>query len=89
MYSLLNFLATANTDFVDGNQPNDAVYKETEGSTIRSLELGKRGYTEEEKQLISLSCVSVVTHLALEFQIEEVGIPYFVSQQSSTPLLSR
>ncbi|GJJ07619.1 hypothetical protein Clacol_001823 [Clathrus columnatus] len=72
MYSLLNYLATANTDLVDGTRTNDISFTQTENGTIHSLDLGKRGYTEEEKRLVSISCISVVTHLALEFHIEEV-----------------
>lgn len=86
MYSLLNFLATANTDIVDGIRPSSAPYNETENATVRSLDLGRRSYTEEEKRLVSISCVSVVTHLTLEFQLEEVRIPFTCTENYTLSL---
>lgn len=41
-------------------------------TTYYTVETGLRGYSDEEKQRIGISTISVVARLALEFQVEEV-----------------
>ncbi|KAI0075272.1 hypothetical protein K474DRAFT_1676500 [Panus rudis PR-1116 ss-1] len=41
-------------------------------STVHSVETGLRGLTEDEKRLVGISTMSVVTRLALEFRSEDV-----------------
>lgn len=69
VYSLLNFIAATSKDTHDTSfQGVDAF----DPSTLHSLETGLRGLSEDEKRLTGISTISVVTRLALEFQIEEV-----------------
>lgn len=76
MYSLLNYIAATNKDsyesaaFINVNPADQADY-----SALYSVETGLRGLAEDEKRLIGISTISVVTRLALEFDGEEVCIP--------------
>ncbi|KAF8529176.1 hypothetical protein BU17DRAFT_73353 [Hysterangium stoloniferum] len=67
MYSLLNYIAATSQDITDGSGLSSIGE-----STVQSLETGWLGYTDEEKRLVNISTISVVTRLALEFQLEEV-----------------
>ncbi|CAL1705565.1 unnamed protein product [Somion occarium] len=73
MYSLLNYIAATNKDsyesaaFINVNPADQADY-----SALYSVETGLRGLAEDEKRLIGISTISVVTRLALEFDGEEV-----------------
>lgn len=69
MYSLLNFIAATSKDTHDGTFQGIGSH---DYSTLNSLENGLRGLSEDEKRLTGISTISVVTRLALEFQIEEV-----------------
>ncbi|KAF8579311.1 atypical/PIKK/PI4K protein kinase [Ramaria rubella] len=76
MYSLLNYIAATSQDVTEGlgskSIGTSPYLHASEHSTIHSVETGLRGRTEEEKHLIGISTISVVTRLALEFQVEEV-----------------
>jgi phosphatidylinositol 4-kinase A len=76
MYSLLNYIAATNQDIMEGSGSKSIgtspYLHSPENATIHSVETGLRGRTEEEKRLIGISTISVVTRLALEFQVEEV-----------------
>ncbi|KIJ56890.1 hypothetical protein M422DRAFT_238481 [Sphaerobolus stellatus SS14] len=76
MYSLLNYIAATSQDMGDS-----ALAKSIGASpyihapdhiNYHSVETGLRGYSDDEKQLIGISTISVVTRLALEFKLEEV-----------------
>jgi phosphatidylinositol 4-kinase len=69
MYSLLNFIAATSKDTFDTSFQGPDLY---DPSTLHSLETGLRGLSEDEKRLTGISTISVVTRLALEFNIEEV-----------------
>ncbi|KAF9014020.1 hypothetical protein BDQ17DRAFT_1475819 [Cyathus striatus] len=74
MYSLLNYIsATSKEIHESGSHVSgylfDGVY---DHGAIHSLESGLRGLSEDERRLIGISTISVVTRLALEFQMEEV-----------------
>ena len=45
---------------------------QTDYATFHSVESALRGLTEEEKRLIAVSTISVVTRLAVEFEKDEV-----------------
>ena len=45
---------------------------QTDYATLHSVESALRGLTEEEKRLIAVSTISVVTRLAVEFDTDEV-----------------
>ena len=53
-------------DFIHGKDG------QTDYATLHSVESALRGLTEEEKRLIAVSTISVVTRLAVEFEAEEV-----------------
>jgi phosphatidylinositol 4-kinase len=78
MYSLLNYIAAASKEITDGSTSTHlasiAQYMSTSehGSTLHSMEAGLRGMSEEEKRLVGISTIAVVTRLALEFKVEEV-----------------
>ncbi|KAF9446332.1 hypothetical protein P691DRAFT_708828 [Macrolepiota fuliginosa MF-IS2] len=69
MYSLLNFIAATSKDTHDVSLQGTNTY---DPGTLHSLETGLQGLSEDEKRLTGISTISVVTRLALEFQIEEV-----------------
>ena len=71
MYSLLNHIAaTSKESYETAAAPRTSV--DADASTLYSLETGLRGLTDDEKRLVGISTISVVTRLALEFQMEEV-----------------
>ena len=76
MYSLLNYIAATNQDVVEGSGSNSigtSPYMHTsEQSDLYSVDIGLRAHSEDEKRLIGISTIFVVTRLALEFQVEEV-----------------
>ena len=76
MYSLLNYIAATSQGIMEGSGPKStgipSYFHSQENATIYSVETGLRGCTEEEKRLIGISTITVVTRLALEFQVEEV-----------------
>ena len=75
MYSLLNYIATTKQNIMDGPSSTPigvSPYLALENATLHSVDTGLRARTEEEKRLIGISTISVVTRLALEFQVAEV-----------------
>ncbi|KAG6853905.1 hypothetical protein C0991_012574 [Blastosporella zonata] len=76
MYSLLNYIAAAskdtykNADDIQFN--NESVYSDHDYASSQLVETGLRGLSEEQKRLVGISTISVVTRLALEFNTEEV-----------------
>ncbi|KAK7034075.1 Phosphatidylinositol 4-kinase stt4 [Paramarasmius palmivorus] len=71
MYSLLNYIAAANKDIYDSSLQmlsNPLLDK----SSAQSAEAGLKGLSEDEKRLVGITTISVVTRLALEFRVEEV-----------------
>lgn len=73
MYSLLNYIAATTPDILEGSGSKLSSYIHSqENATTYSVETGLRGCTEEEKRLIGISTITVVTRLALEFQTDEV-----------------
>lgn len=74
MYSLLNSIATTSKEAIDSSVLlNGApLIDPDDGSAVHSVDTGLRGLTEDEKRLVGISTISVVTRLALEFGSEEV-----------------
>jgi phosphatidylinositol 4-kinase len=78
MYSLLNYIAAASKEIADSSASTQLadisqyVSASDHGSTLYSMEAGLRGMSEEEKRLVGISTIAVVTRLALEFKVEEV-----------------
>ncbi|KAI0345278.1 atypical/PIKK/PI4K protein kinase [Trametopsis cervina] len=73
MYSLLNQIAATSKDPFDAtNSLHNSLSESSDMATLYSLESGLRGLTDDEKRLVGMSTISVVTRLALEFRNEEV-----------------
>lgn len=73
MYSLLNHIAATSKDTYEAMAGmRKSLSDDADSETVYSMETGLRGLTEDEKRLVGISTISVVTRLALEFQKEEV-----------------
>lgn len=77
MYSLLNYIASTSKDHSDGSNSfvigqSPYMHAADNASTIHSAETGLRGRSEDQKRLIGITTISVVSQLALEFQEEDV-----------------
>ncbi|KAL1668533.1 hypothetical protein GGF50DRAFT_96468 [Schizophyllum commune] len=76
MYSLLNYIAATSKEIYgsanNSQMLDNPLYQPQGEATIKSVETGLRGLTDEEKRLVGISTISVVTRLALEFKMEEV-----------------
>jgi phosphatidylinositol 4-kinase A len=77
MYSLLNYIAATSKEISNGSISAYAsgisqYVSSNDHATLRSVETGLRGMSDDEKRLIGMSTISVVTKLALEFDIDEV-----------------
>jgi phosphatidylinositol 4-kinase A len=78
MYSLLNYIAAANKEICDistGSALMNPHYAASDDSSFQIVETGLHGLSEDQKRLVGISTVSVVTRLALEFRNEEVVGP--------------
>ena len=73
-YSLLNYIAATSRFSVvdDMRETIDGTDGQYGHATLHSVESALRGLTEEEKRLIAVSTVSVVSRLAVEFEKDEV-----------------
>ncbi len=85
MYSLLNHIAATSKemhDVLNNAVPNDLfsgpkpehTMMHSDRATLHSIETSLHGHTEEEKRLITISTISVVSRLALEFKRDDVSI---------------
>ncbi len=73
MYSLLNYItATSKDGGTTTGQPLFASTQLAEQTTLHSVKTGLQAFTDDEKRLIGISTIAVVTSLTLEFRIEEV-----------------
>lgn len=74
MYSLLNYIATSKELFDSASMIQHPLSNgKGQELTENSLGLGLGGsLSDDDKRLISISTISVVTRLALEFKMEEV-----------------
>ena len=76
MYSLLNHIAaTSKEPYEVSAIMKTSLNDSSDAATLYSMETGLRGLSEEEKRLVAISTISVVSRLALEFKTEEVCIP--------------
>ena len=73
-YSLLNYIAATSRFSVldDIGKIVEGTGGQTDYATLHSVESALRGLTEEEKRLIAVSTISVVSRLAVEFGSDEV-----------------
>ncbi len=94
MYSLLNYVATTSKEIHDTpyNIPAFGQFSGLNGeyplmhsdrATVHSIDTVTHGHTEEERQLITTSTISVVSRLALEFKRDEVTTVAYVKNNLS------
>ena len=57
----------------------DGTGGQTDYATLHSVESALRGLTEEEKRLIAVSTISIVSRLAVEFGEDEVCLVLVVT----------
>ncbi|KAG2100206.1 uncharacterized protein F5147DRAFT_710970 [Suillus discolor] len=76
MYSLLNYIAATSKEITESSSSNQllsnpfyasSITSPNDNVTFESDETGLHGRSDEEKQLIGITTISVVTRLALEF----------------------
>lgn len=73
MYSLLNYIAASSKSSEGSKMIGSSPYmNDGDPATNSYVETGLRSFTDEEKRLVSISTICVVSTLALEFKIEEV-----------------
>ncbi|KAG8826070.1 phosphatidylinositol-4- kinase [Serendipita sp. 401] len=70
MYSLLNYVAASSKGSEGSKVLANSPYNDPAVNDM--VETGLRSFTEEEKRLVAISTVCVVSTLALEFKVEEV-----------------
>jgi len=76
MYSLLNYIAATSKDIFESGTMYAHPYGPHHRSLHGTLEIGLRELSDDEKRMVSISTISAVTRLALEFEMEEVGFLY-------------
>ncbi|KAG1791214.1 uncharacterized protein HD556DRAFT_658858 [Suillus plorans] len=76
MYSLLNYIAATSKEITESSSSNQllsnplytfSITFPNDNITFQSDETGLHGRSDEEKRLIGITTISVVTRLALEF----------------------
>jgi phosphatidylinositol 4-kinase len=76
MYSLLNYIAATSKDITESSSSNyilsnplyaSSITSPNDNVTFQSDETGLHGRSDEEKRVIGITTISVVTRLALEF----------------------
>ncbi|KAH9852668.1 atypical/PIKK/PI4K protein kinase [Lenzites betulinus] len=73
MYSLLNYIAATSKNIFETASVLSMNLGDVEDfDTLRSVETGLRGLSEDEKRTVGISTISVATRLALESKSEEV-----------------
>lgn len=74
MYSLLNYIAATSKEIYEtASVIHNPLTSTVDHATLQSVETGLRGLSEDDKRLVGISTISVVSRLALEFRMEEVG----------------
>lgn len=51
---------------------NNPLYQGLDRHSVVNVETGLRGLSDDQKRLVGISTISVVTRLALEFRMEDV-----------------
>ena len=86
MYSLLNYIAATSKEIFESSNNshlvNNPLYSLDQNS-VKTVETGLRGLSDEEKRLVGISTISVVTRLALEFHMEEVRTSFAFERKSN------
>ncbi|KAJ3814722.1 hypothetical protein F5876DRAFT_72711 [Lentinula aff. lateritia] len=76
MYSLLNYIAATSKEIYESSSNsqlmNNPLYQGLDRHSVVNVETGLRGLSDDQKRLVGISTISVVTRLALEFRMEEV-----------------
>ncbi|KAG8904073.1 phosphatidylinositol-4- kinase [Tulasnella sp. 403] len=76
MYSLLNYIAATSKELSTSSSASSMIAGHSpysyDHAGFTSVETGLKSFNEDQRRLIGISTISVVTHLALEFEEEEV-----------------
>jgi len=74
VYSLLNYIAATSKELGDSEKiiGNSPYMHSDDDNVLTSAESGLHGLTDDQKKLIGISTISVVTRLALVFKREDV-----------------
>ncbi|KAG7448129.1 uncharacterized protein BT62DRAFT_930208 [Guyanagaster necrorhizus] len=76
MYSLLNYIAATSKEIYESSSSyqifSNPLYSGQDQGTLQSVETGLHALSEDEKRVVGISTISVVSRLALEFRMEEV-----------------
>lgn len=78
MYSLLNYIAATSKEIYENSSSsqmiNHPLYAGQDTGSLPTGDSGLHGLSEDEKRIVGISTISVVTRLALEFKTEEVRL---------------
>jgi phosphatidylinositol 4-kinase len=74
MYSLLNYIAATSKEIYESSASSPMNEETIYISDHTTIESGLRGLSDDEKRIVGISTISVVTRLALEFGMEEVTV---------------
>ncbi|KAH7879656.1 uncharacterized protein C8R40DRAFT_1158339 [Lentinula edodes] len=76
MYSLLNYIAATSKEIYESSSNshllNYPLYQGLDRHSVVNVETGLRGLSDDQKRLVGISTISVVTRLALEFRMEKM-----------------
>lgn len=85
MYSLLNYIAaTSRTSSSASAVSMSSLAIPDDHETVQSLASGMQVWSEEQRRLVAIATISVVTRLALEFRVQEVCL---TMQFNHSPLI--
>jgi len=79
MYSLLNYIAATSKEIYENSTSSPMSHGSTYSLTDHiTIESGLRRLSDDEKRVVGISTISVVTRLALEFRMEEVTATFLI-----------
>jgi phosphatidylinositol 4-kinase len=80
MYSLLNYIAATSKEIQEGASVThySSIYENAEFASSL-MDTGLHGLSEDEKRLVGITTISIVTRLALEFKMEEVKFMVYLA----------
>jgi phosphatidylinositol 4-kinase A len=77
MYSLLNYIAATGMDLYESSQTNSPYGNHSSGRATPAVQVAENGLksmSDDEKRLVGISTIAVVSKLALEFKTDEVRL---------------
>ncbi len=88
MYSLLNYVAATSKEPYEASSATLATSFDNSSAylVVQAFERGLSGLSDDQRRMVGINVISVVTKLALEFETEEVNHPFEQRFQPLTPL---